>query len=201
MPKKFKTVKEFGEFLLAEENKKSDSCREAPPASNNDSEVTVEESSHPESSRVGETLMTINTNKSVENETPSSSDFCNPESSAVEPLTKTDTNISIEKETPATSDSCHPESPGAEEPSVKQNTDSPGDEKAENKRSKLKFKVIASSSQSHHVLFYDPELMEQFSDHEIFCDGTFDARPKISNCNQLFTILARKYNVVSFNSI
>lgn len=62
---------------------------------------------------------------------------------------------------------------------------------------KLRFKLVKSSSASHHIILYDPVLMAEFSDHEIFVDGTFDVRPKVSKCSQVLTILARKYDVVS----
>lgn len=62
---------------------------------------------------------------------------------------------------------------------------------------KIMARHFNSSSASNHVLLYDPELMEYFTDDEIFVDGTFDALPRIGKVNQLLTILGTKYNVVS----
>ena len=66
---------------------------------------------------------------------------------------------------------------------------------------KITAKVFNSSSKSHHVLLYDSELLEKFTNDEIFVDGTFDARPQIKQVNQLLTILGTKYNTVSLVTI
>lgn len=63
-------------------------------------------------------------------------------------------------------------------------------------RRQLLTRSTSSSSKSYHILLYDPEVLEQFEDHEVFIDGTFDAEPKINGCNQLVTILATKFNTV-----
>lgn len=52
-------------------------------------------------------------------------------------------------------------------------------------------------SLSHHVLFYDAELLGHFTDDEMFVDGTFDARPQIKHVNQLLTVLVTKFNTVN----
>lgn len=61
---------------------------------------------------------------------------------------------------------------------------------------KIIAKVLNSSSKSYHVLLCDPELLEKFTNDEIFVDGTFDARPQIKHVNQLLMILGTKYNTV-----
>lgn len=62
----------------------------------------------------------------------------------------------------------------------------------------LKHKLIQSSSKTFHLFFYDPETMAQFTDHENQMDGTFHSIPQVKGVGQLFTLMGKKYNVVSF---
>lgn len=62
----------------------------------------------------------------------------------------------------------------------------------------LQHKMIISSSATCHMLLYDPELMNQFTDNEVKVDGTFDSVTQVKGVQQLVTIMGTKYNVVSF---
>lgn len=59
------------------------------------------------------------------------------------------------------------------------------------------FRVVPITSQSggktfHHLVMYDPKLVAEFTTEPWDMDGTFDGRPNIRNCEQLFTVLAIK---------
>lgn len=61
----------------------------------------------------------------------------------------------------------------------------------------LQSKPIQSSSKTYHLLLYDESLMSEFTENETFWDGAFDAKPRIKNLEQLFTLMGVKYGVVS----
>lgn len=58
-------------------------------------------------------------------------------------------------------------------------------------------RVIAIESESngekfHHLLIYDSEFVQKFTDEAWDFDGTFDSRPHVRDCAQLFTIMGVK---------
>lgn len=62
----------------------------------------------------------------------------------------------------------------------------------------LKFKLLTSSSKSHHIIFYDEKLLKEFKgETDIQADGTFRIKPAIKGVQQFFTIMARKNGAVS----
>lgn len=65
------------------------------------------------------------------------------------------------------------------------------------KKRSLEATVLQSSSKSKNVFLFDRELTEQFTDQEVYVDGTFDAVPQIKGVHQLLVVHATKYNVVS----
>lgn len=44
----------------------------------------------------------------------------------------------------------------------------------------------------HHFIIYDPDFVKEFTNEPWDFDGTFDTRPNISDCVQLFTIMGVK---------
>lgn len=55
-----------------------------------------------------------------------------------------------------------------------------------------------SKNPKFHYLMFDDKLVKEFKETEIHLDGTFFTRPKIKGVSQFFTIMATKYNEVSF---
>lgn len=64
-------------------------------------------------------------------------------------------------------------------------------------RKSLKVKFLTSSSKGQHIIFYDEELVNQITDNQMQLDGTFNSIPQVKGVGQMFTIMAKKYNVVS----
>lgn len=60
----------------------------------------------------------------------------------------------------------------------------------------LKFSQISSSEFTRHLIFYNKEMIDSFTQQEIFIDGTFKARPKIKKVTQLLTIMGKKNGTV-----
>lgn len=73
-----------------------------------------------------------------------------------------------------------------------------GEDKVERR---LEGVLITSSTdkrakKKYHYLMFDEKLFDQFGETTMHVDGTFFVRPKIKGVNQLFTIMATKYNEV-----
>lgn len=67
-----------------------------------------------------------------------------------------------------------------------------------NETVKFKFQEVFSGKKNdRHLVFYNEELLLKFTEHEIFCDGTFHAFPKMKKVKQLFTVLGKIYGKVS----
>lgn len=67
----------------------------------------------------------------------------------------------------------------------------------------IKSRLIESSSKAYHVLFFDEELLINFTIHDVFIDGTFKSRPNIRGVSQLLTIMGKingevRYFLISF---
>ena len=66
----------------------------------------------------------------------------------------------------------------------------------------LEAALIMSSSKASHFVIYNPELMSAFNNHnDIFIDGTYKTRPKVKGVSQLLTVMAKIYDIVSYNII
>lgn len=57
--------------------------------------------------------------------------------------------------------------------------------------------LFESSKKHVHLILYDRELLHKFTTNEVFIDGTFKSRPKVSGWAQLLTVLGRSNNKVS----
>lgn len=68
-------------------------------------------------------------------------------------------------------------------------------------RKKLQYEMIKTENKTYHLLLYDPETMNEFTDHETGLDGTFDTTPRIKEVKQILTIMRKKYNVVRINCL
>lgn len=58
-------------------------------------------------------------------------------------------------------------------------------------------KLLRSSSKYYHLVFYNEDLVKEFSSNDHFGDGTFSIRPDVEGCVQVFVVLGKKYSVVS----
>lgn len=225
MPRKFQTVKEFGEYLLKSDGSKGDGTTTADSTSHTttaSAESTGQEEATISTEFAGQSESMKRTVSSKQDEGTKSPDSAShdaknteiqsefstsgksansPDSSTADFSTKSTVSSNQDEDTKgpdsASHDAKNDESQSESSTSGKSanSTDFSTADLSDRKK-ELQYKLIKSSSKSYHVIIYDPELVEQFDEHEIFCDGTFDVRPKISNCNQVLTILARKYNVV-----
>ncbi|KAL7298898.1 hypothetical protein TKK_0008005 [Trichogramma kaykai] len=54
---------------------------------------------------------------------------------------------------------------------------------------------ISSSSQSHHLVFYDKHLMAEFdNNNDMFADATFKICPNVKGVSQVLTVMCKKLN-------
>lgn len=60
--------------------------------------------------------------------------------------------------------------------------------------------VFSGKRKNRHLILYNHELLSKFQDHEIFCDATFSAFPKIKKMQQLFTVMGKKFDLVGIFS-
>lgn len=72
-------------------------------------------------------------------------------------------------------------------------------EKPDSKPEAIKSRLIQSSSKAYHVLFFDEDLLKNFTIHDIFIDGTFKSRPNIRGVTQLLTIMGKINGEVRFH--
>lgn len=66
----------------------------------------------------------------------------------------------------------------------------------EKKKPAIRIKIVRSSSKHQHIIFYNEDLLKEFTEHENFMDGTFKCRPQVGEVAQLLTIMGRKNDEV-----
>lgn len=76
-----------------------------------------------------------------------------------------------------------------------------GDEYIDVKFQEVTSRPTDGSGIRRHVILYNERLLTEFKDHEIFCDATFSAFPKIKKIRQFFTVMGKKLDKVSYNFI
>ncbi|KAL7294978.1 hypothetical protein TKK_0011688 [Trichogramma kaykai] len=55
--------------------------------------------------------------------------------------------------------------------------------------------LVTSSSQSHHLIFYDRSLLAEFNEeNDMFADATFKISPDVKGVTQVLTVMCKKYN-------
>lgn len=61
----------------------------------------------------------------------------------------------------------------------------------------IQAELLQSSSKYFHLVFWDEELLKEFSSNDQFGDGTFSIRPDVEGIVQVFVVMAKKHLVVS----